>query len=107
MFFPTDSGAETLAYHPPYQGVPGATLERVMTLVESWELRYDAELVANQGTILQFTVHRPPSTLEESWEIAIEHELIAPDTLWLPGLTLREYAHALIGHPIWFVHEHP
>ena len=107
LFFPTDSGPETLAYHPPFQGVAGATVERVMTLLEWWEQRYGAELVANHGTIIDFIVLRPPRTLDESWEIAVQQELIAPDTLWLPGIPLREHARALINHPAWSIHERP
>lgn len=80
---------------------------RVVTLLESWERRYGADLVANHGTIIELVVRRPPRTVRESWEIAIEHESIAPDTLRMPGVTLREHARALPGHPTWFVHERP
>lgn len=107
LFFPTPNGPETLAYAPPYPGVPGASLDRVVAILEWWELRYQAELVANHGTIMDFIVRRPPETLEDAWEVTLEHELIAPDTFLLPGMPLRDYARGLVGHPTWSLHERP
>ncbi len=73
LFLPFGSGAETVAALSFWgQELPGATPERLVAIVESWNRRYGAELVANWGTMLQFVVTRPPQTLEKAFELAIE-----------------------------------
>jgi hypothetical protein len=108
MFLPARSGAETLAYLDFWgeQVTPGVTGERLATILEYWEGSYGAELVANWGTMLQFTVARPPATLDQAWELACDQVLIAPDTPGRPG-TIREHARALVNRPTWFLHSRP
>jgi hypothetical protein len=96
-FFPVSHGPDTLAYAPPFCGVPGNSLERMIAILEHWETRYGAELVANHGTMLQWVVSNPPRTLEECWELTVQHELVAPDTFTLPAISMREHARELLG----------
>ena len=109
LFLPTSTGAESLAYLEFYaeEGVAGATTERLIAVLASWQDRYGAELVAHWGTMLQFYVSRPPDTLDAAWQIAVEHDLIAPCTNALPGETVRDSARSLWLRPTWFLHERP
>lgn len=86
LFFPTDSGAETLAYHPPFQRVAGATLERVVTLLQSWERRYGAEPVANHGTSPSDTKPGVISVAEESTAWAGLSRPTCLGGLWIEAL---------------------
>jgi hypothetical protein len=108
-FFPTDSGPETLAYTGGWiaEGAPGATLDRLIAIIEYREERYGAELVANWGTMLEFTVARPPLTLDEAWPLALEQVVVAPDTIHGPVLPIRAHARALIQRSTWFLHARP
>jgi hypothetical protein len=72
-----------------------------------WEKRYGAELVANLGTMLEFTVARPPQTMAEAWELAVEQDLVAPHTIGGPCLPLRAHARALLQRPTWLLHSRP
>ena len=67
----------------------------MIAILERWETRYGAELVANHGTMLQWIVANPPRTLEECWELTVEHELVAPDTFILPAVSMRERCSAV------------
>ena len=109
LFLPITAGAESLAYLEFYaeEGVAGATAERLIAVLASWQDRYGAELVAHWGTMLQFAVGRPPATLDAAWELALEHDLIAPCTNALPGETIRDSARMLWRRPTWFLHERP
>jgi hypothetical protein len=106
MLMPTTRPWETLAYHPWYaaEGVGSAA---VIALVERWHARYQAELVAHWGTMLQFVVGRRPADLEEARALAREQILFAPCTTLLSGVTLDEHARALLEVDRWFVHERP
>jgi hypothetical protein len=106
-FFPITSGAEILSYLDFWgeQAVPGLTPERLLAILESWRVRFDAELFAHWGTMLSLVVGRPPATLEEAWALASEQDLIAPDTT--RSRTIRGLARALIGHPTWLLHSRP
>jgi hypothetical protein len=108
LFLPTRHGPETLAYQTIYaadDGVRGATYERLIAILTTWETRYGAELVANWGTMLQFTVSRPPDTLQQAWELAVDIDLIGPNSG--PEPHQRDNARYLWRRPTWFVHCRP
>ena len=109
LFLPRPVTAEALAYLEFYaeEGVAGASAERLVAVLASWQQRFGAELVAHWGTMLQFTVARPPNTLEQAWDLAGELDLIAPCTNALPGIVLRDSARTLWRRETWFLHERP
>lgn len=109
VFIPARAGAEVFGYLDFWgeQAVPGQIPAGLATIVDYWEAEYDAQLVANWGTMLQFVVDRPPRTLERALALAVEHELVAADTFSLPGVSLREHTRALIDRPAWFLHSRP
>ena len=106
LLLPLESAAGALAYCHWY-GADGEPSEPHIALLQSWEERFGAQLVAHWGTMLQFQVDRPPATADQAWQLALEQTLIAPCTIQLPGLSLREHARALIGRDRWFLHERP
>lgn len=103
---PTMDGAESLAYMHWY-GMECQRPEAYVRLLQDWSERFGAELYAHYGTMLEFTVSRPPADLDTALALADEHERVAPCTLSLPGISLRHYAEGLIGHRTWFLHERP
>jgi Domain of unknown function (DUF4253) len=105
MFCPTLSGAEILAPFPFWaeEHVPGASTERLIFMVENWSRRYGAELMANWGTMLSFSVARPPQTLDEAFELAGDQLLIAPAL----QVSIRDHARALLEHDTWMLHCRP
>ena len=109
LFPPTAYGPETLAYHGFFaeNEIQGATIERLIEILEFWQLRYGAELVANWGTMLGFTVSRPPQTIDDAWTLAVDQDTIAGDTIGRPGVTLRDHARVLVGRNAWFLHCRP
>lgn len=76
-------------------------------LVRQWSEQYGAEPVANWGTMQQFVVRRPPATLDQAWEVARAQALLWYDTVALPGQTVRQFAHDLVGRGRWFLHLRP
>ncbi len=109
LFLPTSNGAEALAYLEFYaeDSVAGASTERLIAVLDSWNTRFGAELVAHWGTMLQFIAERPPESLPIAFELAAEQDLIAPCTNALPGQTVRDFARVLWRRPTWFLHERP
>jgi hypothetical protein len=106
---PTRRSAEAAAYLSFFgaDGLDGhAALVRML---ERWEERHGAELVASWGTMLQLTVARPPTDVERAFELATEQVLVAYDTIALPhpDVTVRAHARALLGRPEWFLHDRP
>jgi hypothetical protein len=104
---PVTRGAHTLAYiswfgasWPPYH-------EGAIRVLEDWEQRYGAELVANWGTMLQLVVSRPPGTIEDAFALACEHQVFSVSTLGLPGVSIRNHARSLLHRRDWFFHERP
>lgn len=106
VLLPTVRGEEALAYLHWF-GIERGSAEGFVRLLRHWRENHGAELFAHYGTMLEFEVGRPPADLEAAWPLAREHELAAPCTLYLPGISLRQYALGLVGHGIWFLHERP
>ncbi|MHB1568386.1 MAG: DUF4253 domain-containing protein [Solirubrobacteraceae bacterium] len=109
MFPPTASGPQTLVYHGFWsaESVPGVTTERLIAILDYWQARYGAELVANFGTILQFVVARPPETVDEAWDLAVDQGMLAPDTFNRAGVPARDHARLLVGRRTWLLHHRP
>jgi hypothetical protein len=107
ILLPTLNNWDALAYISFFGAEGFGETEKMMTVLQSWQQRFGAELVAHYGTILQFVVQHPPSTLEAAFQLAWEQYMIAPCTLELPGITLREHARALLQKQRWFLHERP
>ena len=76
-------------------------------MLDDWEQRYGAELVANWGTMLQLVVSRPPGTIEDAFALACEHQVFSVSTLGLPGVSIRNHARSLLHRHDWFFHERP
>ena len=107
ILLPTLNNWDALAYISFFGAEGFGEAEKMMTVFQSWQQCFGAELVAHYGTILQFVVQHPPSTLETAFQLAWEQYMIAPCTLELPGITLREHARALLQTQRWFLHERP
>lgn len=102
----TSSGQASL--HLDFFGAE--TVEAAVALaavLDDWQQRFGAHLVANWGTMLQFVVDRPPSTPSEAFELAQQHDWVGGSTLAGPGLTVRDHARALLGRDTWFLHHRP
>ena len=104
VFLPTRHSWQTLAYMY-FWGSGNA--EAHLALLASWEERFEAELVAHYGTMLHFSVGRPPADLSEALGLAREQVAAAPCTTFLPGVGLTAHAKALVGRRRWFLHERP
>ncbi len=107
ILLPTFNNWDALAYISFYGAEGFGETEKVMTVLQSWQQRFGAELVAHYGTMLQFFLQQPPSTLEIAFQLAWEQFMIAPCTLALPGVSIREHARALLHIHEWFLHERP
>ena len=105
LLMPTAKPWETLAWASWY-GAEQSHAE-IVAVIRHWTERYGAELFANFGTMLEFTVANPPTEPEDAWQLATRHDLLAPSTLGSPGITVCQYAQALIGWDRWFLHERP
>lgn len=104
LLLPTPNSWETLAYIHFY-GSQNSTED--IAILKYWHDKYDTELVAHYGTMLQFFVNNKPPTPIEAYELAAQHYEFAPCTLILPGVAIREHAKALLHLDRWFLHEKP
>jgi hypothetical protein len=77
--------------------------ESLGAAIRQWEQRWQAQLVASWGTMLQFLVSRPPTDPEDAWQLAGQ--------LMAVGGSLQherwELALALPHGDAWFVHDRP
>lgn len=106
LFLPTASSWETLAY-VNWQATSIYGTQHYIALGKAWEARFGAELVCNYGTMLQCLVSNPPTELSDAYDLAQEHDFVAPSTLAPAGISVRHYAHGLVNHDRWFLHERP
>jgi hypothetical protein len=105
---PAETGEEALAYTGGFFGArPPHGLAGVIALAGAWRTEYGAELVANWGTMLQFSVSQPPTTIGTAFRLAHEQVVLAPCTTIPQGVSLRAHARALLGRTEWFLHERP
>ena len=79
----------------------------IVALLREWHEQYGAELVAHYGTMLQFMVSSRPATIEQAFELAWQQHTISPCTTYLPGVSVRNHARALLHTDRWFLHERP
>ncbi|MEV0717139.1 DUF4253 domain-containing protein [Asanoa sp. NPDC050611] len=68
-----------------------------------WHRRWDARPVASWGTMLQFTVERPPAPGDDAWAAAGQILGLAGNL----SMARWELAAALPGGPAWFLHNRP
>jgi len=79
----------------------------LVALCRRWQERWGAEIVAHYGTMLEFSVLRPPTTFEEALAPAREQIAVAADTTVLPGVPFAEHVTSLVGRSNWFLHSRP
>lgn len=103
LLLPTANSWETLAYIYFLQVI--ANSAEAIAVLKYWYDRYGAEIVAAHETILHFDVKQKPQTLNEAFELACQHNKLAPNTLILPGVSIREHARALLHTDRWFLQE--
>lgn len=89
-----------LSFHSCETGDRAAGLAAVQ---RRWEQDYRAELVAHWGTMLQYTVGRPPQDPADAYRVAGEHKDIASSL----QMYRYELALALPGSDAWFLHDRP
>lgn len=106
LLMPVAQGHQVPAYIHWY-GATRRNSQWAVALLERWQERHGAELVAHYGTMLHFVVQRPPEDIGAAFELACEHQLAAPCTTLLPGVSLRNHARALRMANRWFLHERP
>lgn len=75
----------------------------LVAALQRWSGRWDAELVASWGTMLQFRVGRRPRPGNEAWELA--GQLLA----WGGSLQMSQWQLAVVLPVIdtWFLHDRP
>jgi len=75
----------------------------LIAALQRWNIRWDAELVASWGTMLQFVVGSRPQHGEATWELA--GQLLA----WAGSLQMSQWQLALVLARIdtWFLHDRP
>lgn len=89
-----------LGFHSCEHGEPAAALAAVQ---RRWEQDYGAELVAHYGTMLQYTVDRPPTDSRDAFRLACEHKDVAGSL----QMYRYELALALPHSDAWFLHDRP
>ena len=106
-FLPTPASEDTVAFVDFFgmDGVEGHAA--LLAILRDWRTRFDAEVVAAWGTMLQFVVGRPPEDLDAALALAEEQASVASDTLMLPGVSIEDHARALVGRREWFLHSRP
>jgi hypothetical protein len=106
LLLPVVHGWDTLAYLHWYGALHSGTPLAIQFL-QKWQRDYQAELVCNYGTMLQFLVGRAPAAPDEAFQLAWEQVALAECTTILPGVSIRDHARALLTMDRWFIHERP
>ena len=104
---PVAASCDAFAFLSFYGAEGNGRHEALARIARDWQERFGAELVANWGTMLQFSVSAAPTALEEAFELAVQQQLVAPCTTILPGETIRDLARHLWRGDRWFLHERP
>ena len=105
ILLPTTRPWEVYAY---LEGLWNEPPDRLVAAARRWHERYSAEPVQiHPGYATHLRVPRPPKDLEEAWQLAREHFLIAWDTFILAGITVRDYARALLEATDWYLKSKP
>ncbi len=71
------------------------------TVLRSWEVRFDAYLVALGTDTLTLAVGRPPRDLDAALAIAAEHFAFCSDNIDQGAESIAEYAPGLLDNPRW------
>lgn len=97
-FLPTARGASVPAY-TDFWTCQRFGHERLVVALEHWQQTYDAEPVANIGTMMCLRVGRPPQTMEDAWQVTVELDRFSDG----PDVSLRELARATLASPVWIL----
>jgi hypothetical protein len=98
---PASSGSEALAVCGWLGATNHARTEQVAIVIESWEQRFGARLVAAGFHTLELAVAFPPGTASVALRLAAEHYAFSPDNFGGSLTRLGEYADAIAGVPRW------
>ncbi|MFI6985881.1 DUF4253 domain-containing protein [Embleya sp. NPDC050154] len=70
-------------------------------IVDDWERRFGARVVAVSFSTLHLSVAQPLTTDEAALLVAAEHFAFCPDNIWQGSGSLTAYAHQLTGARTW------
>ena len=70
-------------------------------ILDSWEDRFDAYLVAVGFDTITLAVGRPPSDLQSATQIAAEHMAFCSDNIFQGAESIDAYAAMLVGNHRW------
>jgi hypothetical protein len=102
---PTTRPSQVYAY---LEGLFDVPVERVIVAARRWHERFGAEPVQiHPGYATHLRVQRRPADLNEAWTLAREHYVIAWDTFALSGISVRDYAYALLESSDWYFKSKP
>ena len=73
-----------------------------VALMRRWKNKYDAELVAIAGDIVELRVGNPPGSPEAALELAREHYSYCDDIVTQGTMTLERLAEVLINGSVWY-----
>jgi len=73
-----------------------------VALLRRWKNKYDAELVAIAGDIVELRVSNPPTSPEAALELAREHYSYCDDIVTQGTMTLERLAEVLINGSVWY-----
>jgi hypothetical protein len=106
LLLPVTEGWNTLAYLHWY-GAGNCGTPLTIEILQKWHREYQADLVCNYGTMLQFLVGKRPTTPEIAFQLAWEQIALASCTTVPLGVSIRDHARALLALDRWFIHERP
>jgi len=98
---PAPSGGEALAVCGWLGATNHASAQQVAIVIESWQRRFGAQLVAAGFDTLELAVTAPPATASGELLVAAEHYAFSPDTFGGSPTRLGEYADAVAGTHRW------
>jgi hypothetical protein len=70
-------------------------------VLQSWEQRFGARVVALKPDTLYLSVSAPPATPEHALHVTCEHLAFCPDAVWQCSDSFQDHAEGLIGSPCW------
>ncbi|MEY9861731.1 hypothetical protein ABH935_007374 [Catenulispora sp. GAS73] len=70
-------------------------------VLQSWEQRFGARVVALKPDTLYLSVSAPPVTPEHAVHVACEHLAFCHDAVWQCSDSFEDHAEGLIGSPCW------
>jgi hypothetical protein len=74
---------------------------RLSAVLQAWEDRFGARVIAAGFAELYVAVAAPPSDHVHALPVAAEHFAFCPDNIWQGTSPLTRYAQDLVGAPVW------